>query len=71
MELALRKQWDTFLTAYREDLDDTAAARCNALAARIALERTAGLAESATAMYLSPESLPPACDPVIDWLRGQ
>ena len=71
MELALRKQWDAFLTAYREDLDDTAAARCNALAARIALERNAGLAESATATYLSPRSLPPACDPVIDWLRGQ
>jgi soluble lytic murein transglycosylase len=71
MELALRKQWDDYLIAYREDLDDTAAARCNALAARIALGRTAGLEESATAMYLNPSSLPPACDPVIDWLRGQ
>jgi soluble lytic murein transglycosylase len=71
MELALRKQWDAYLTAYREDLDDTAAARCNALAARIALGRTAGLEESATAMYLTPSSLPPACDPVIDWLREQ
>ena len=71
MELALRKQWDAFLAAYREDLDDTAAARCNALAARIALERTAGIADSATATYLSANSLPPACDPVIDWLRGQ
>jgi len=71
MELALRKQWDAFLDAYREDLDDTAAARCNAFAARIALGRSAGLAESATAMYLSTESLPPACDPVIEWLRGQ
>jgi len=37
MELALRKQWDDYLIAYREDLDDTAAARCNARAARIAL----------------------------------
>jgi len=71
MELALRKQWDAFLAAYREDLDDTAAARCNALVARIALGRTAGLAESATETYLDPGSLPPACDPVIDWLRGQ
>ncbi|HSW34413.1 MAG TPA: hypothetical protein VLH36_12450, partial [Steroidobacteraceae bacterium] len=71
MDLALRKQWDAYLAAYREDLDDTVAARCNALAARIALGRTTGLEEPATAMYLSPGSLPPACDPVIDWLRGQ
>ena len=71
MELALRKQWEAFLAAYREGLDDTAAGRCNALAARIALGRTAGLAEPATATYLDPNSLPPACDPVIEWLRGQ
>jgi len=71
MELALRKQWDDYLIAYREDLDDTVAARCNAHAARIALGRTAGLEESATAMYLNPGNLPTACDPIIDWLRGQ
>jgi len=71
MSLAERKAWEPYLAAYREDVDDTVAARCNALAARVALGRTEGLAETATATYLSPKSLPPACDPAFEWLRAQ
>jgi soluble lytic murein transglycosylase len=71
MSLARRKAWEPYLAAYREDVDDTVAARCNTLAARVALGRTEGLAETVAETYLSPRSLPPACDPAFDWLRSQ
>jgi soluble lytic murein transglycosylase len=71
MSLAQRKAWEPYLAAYRADVDDSAAARCNELAARVALGRTDGLAESATSTYLSAKSLPAACDPAFDWLRSQ
>jgi soluble lytic murein transglycosylase len=71
MTLALRKDWPAYLASYRADLDDTTAARCNALAARVALGRLDGLAEDAAGTWLSPKSLPPACDPAFDWLRSQ
>ena len=69
MSLAQRKAWESYLAAYRADVDDSAAGRCNELAARVALGRTDGLADAATAMYLSAKSLPDACDPAFDWLR--
>ncbi|MCM2312147.1 MAG: hypothetical protein NDI84_12160, partial [Steroidobacteraceae bacterium] len=31
MTLAMRKAWEPYLAAYREDVDDSVAARCNAL----------------------------------------
>jgi len=71
MSLSERKAWEPYLAAYREDVDDTAAATCNALAARVALGRTEGLAEAVTATYLSAKSVPPACDPAFDWLKAQ
>lgn len=71
MELALRRKWEAYLAAYRADLDDTVAARCNAFEARIALGRTQGLADEVAAQWLHPKSLPPACDPAFDWLRSQ
>jgi soluble lytic murein transglycosylase len=71
MSLAGDRAWEPFLAAYREDVDDTIAARCNALAARVALGRTDRLADVATATYLAPKSLPPACDSAFDWLRSQ
>src|SRR5512137_14452 len=71
MSLAGNQAWEPYLAAYREDVDDTVAARCNALAARVALGRMDGLADAATATYLTPKSLPPACDPAFDWLRSQ
>ena len=71
MSLAQRRDWTRYLTAYREDVDDSAAARCNMLAARVALGRNEGLAEAIADTYLSPRSLPAACDPAFDWLKAQ
>ena len=71
MSLARRKAWEPYLAAYREDVDDSVAARCNTLAARVALGRVEGLADAVAETYLSPRSLPPACDPAFDWLRTQ
>ena len=39
MSLSERKAWEPYLAAYREDVDDTMAATCNALVARIALAK--------------------------------
>jgi soluble lytic murein transglycosylase len=71
MSLALRKQWEPYLAAYRADVDDSAAGRCNMFAARIALHRTAGMMEEVAESWLTPRSLPPACDPAFDWLAAQ
>jgi soluble lytic murein transglycosylase len=71
MSLARREAWEPYLAAYLEEVDDSTAARCNTLAARVALGRTEGLAEAIAETYLSPRSLPPACDPAFDWLREQ
>ncbi len=71
MSLARREAWEPYLAAYRDDVDDSTAARCHALASRVVLGRTAGLAEAVTETYLSPRSLPPACDPAFDWLRAE
>ena len=71
MQLAGSKRWDTYLSIYRAELDDSLAARCNAYVARIALGRTDGMATQALADWESPKSLPSACDPVLGWLRAQ
>jgi len=69
MVLAQRKAWEPYLAAYREDVDDSIAARCSALAARAVLGRTEGLADAIAATNPSAKSLPAACDPAFDWLR--
>jgi len=71
MTLALRKDWLAYLATYRADLDESTAARCNALAGRVALGRLEGLQDDVIETWLSPKSLPPACDPAFDWLRSQ
>jgi soluble lytic murein transglycosylase len=71
MALAASKRWDDYLSVYRADIDDTVAARCNAYAARIALDRTDGLADLVIAEWDVPKSVPPACDPAFDWLRAR
>ncbi len=71
MELALRRQWTAYLAAYRPDVDDTVAARCNSFSARLGLGRTDGLADDVAAQWLSPKNLPDACDPAFDWLKAQ
>ena len=71
MALAVGKRWDDYLSVYRADIDDTVAARCSAYTARIALDRTDGLADLVIAEWDVPKSVPPACDPAFDWLRGR
>jgi soluble lytic murein transglycosylase len=69
-DLARRKRWDAYLDYYREEPGaDTL--RCHALAARAALDRSAGLERDIAELWLTPRSLPDACDPAIDWLRSR
>ena len=69
--LADRAQWEEYLEQYRPEIDDGATRRCQALVARIRLDRTAGLAEDVAETWLSPKSLPDDCDPAFAWLREQ
>ena len=69
--LAERRAWDAFLRAYSQADKAGQALRCQALQARIALERTEGLQEDATAEWLTPRSADDACDPVFDWMRSR
>jgi soluble lytic murein transglycosylase len=71
MSLAVGKRWGDYLSTYRAELDDSVAARCNAYAARIALDRTEGLAELVIAEWSVPKSLPSSCDAAVDWLRAR
>ncbi len=71
MALAVSKRWDDYLSLYRGDMDDSVAARCNAYTARIALGRTDGLGAPVIAEWDVPRSLPPTCDPAVDWLRSR
>jgi soluble lytic murein transglycosylase len=67
--LATRRAWDTFLENYQQDRDTQPALRCHALAARIASGQTDGLTDALTATWLTPKSLPDACDPALDWWK--
>lgn len=71
--LAERRQWTEFLkhveTSQGEGLTDSAL-ECHALHARIALDRTEGLAPLIAARWLTPRSIPD-CQVPFDWLRDQ
>jgi soluble lytic murein transglycosylase len=69
--LAGRGQWDAFLGAYAQADNPGQALRCQALQARIALDRMEGVAEDAVAEWLTPRSADEACDPVFDWMRSK
>jgi soluble lytic murein transglycosylase len=69
-DLARRGRWDTYLARYPGD-SDIPTLRCHALAARAALNRDAGLERAIVEQWLTPRSLPDACDPAIDWLRSR
>ncbi len=70
-DLARRERWETYLAHYRDDADGAATLRCHALAARVALGRNARLEPAIVEQWLTPRSLPDACDPAIDWLRSR
>jgi soluble lytic murein transglycosylase len=70
-KLAARKDWSTYLAQYSQDRDTQPALRCHALAARVALGRTDGLTDELTATWLTPKSLPEACDPAFAWWKAR
>jgi soluble lytic murein transglycosylase len=66
-----RAHWEKYLEQYRPEIDDGTTWRCQALVARIRLGRTTGLAGDISDTWLSPKSLPDACDPAFAWLKEQ
>ena len=67
--LAARKDWGTFLEHYSAERDTQATLRCHAFTARVALQRTDGLTDALRETWLTPKSLPDACDPAIAWWK--
>jgi soluble lytic murein transglycosylase len=66
--LQSRQRWAEFLRLYDESNKSTTL-RCEAATARIALHRTAGLAQDIESLWLSPTATPPQCEAAFDWLR--
>ena len=67
--LAVRRAWSTFLGQYDPDRDTAPVLRCHSLVARVALGRTDGLAADLESTWLTPTSLPEACNPALDWWK--
>jgi soluble lytic murein transglycosylase len=65
--LATRQQWDTYLQQYDPERDTQAALRCHWLTARTLRGPAAGLVDALTETWLTPKSLPDACDPAFAW----
>lgn len=69
--LAERKDWERYLAQYDVGRDKQATLRCHWLAARVARGKTEGLVDEITTTWLSPKSLPDACDPAIAWWQSR
>jgi soluble lytic murein transglycosylase len=69
-DLARRGRWQTYLARYPADTD-APTLRCHALAARAALGGDAELEQAIVEQWLTPRSLPDACDPAVHWLRSR
>lgn len=67
--LALRQQWQAFLTHYRDD-SASDSLRCNSFSARIASGQTDNLTLDIARQYLTPSGLPD-CEGAFDWMRTQ
>lgn len=67
--LAERRQWQMFLTHYRDERADSTL-RCHSFTARIELARTEGLDSEIARQWLTPKSLL-ACERAFEWLRAQ
>ena len=70
-DLARRRRWETYLAYYLDEPDGSVTLRCHALAARAALDRSADLERDIAEVWLTPSSVPDACDPAFDWLRSR
>jgi soluble lytic murein transglycosylase len=69
--LAARKDWERYLALYDVGRDQQATLRCHWLAARVARGNTEGLVDEITTTWLTPKSLPDACDPAIAWWQAR
>jgi soluble lytic murein transglycosylase len=67
--LATRRAWSTLLAQFDPQRDTQPTIRCQALAARIALGRTDGIVDDLKSLWLTPRTLPDACDAGLDWWR--
>jgi soluble lytic murein transglycosylase len=67
--LAERARWTDFRALWREQNDVTL--RCHHARARLATAALDGLADSVEALWLSPRSLPAACDDVLAWFARE
>jgi soluble lytic murein transglycosylase len=67
--LAARQQWQAFSESFEPSIAD-AELRCERARAGIALG-AADAKSSATQLWLTPQRLPPECEPVFAWLRAQ
>jgi len=56
--LGARKAWKLFLEQYDSQRDTQPATRCQALNAKIALDRTGGVADELKKLWLTPRALP-------------
>ena len=69
VSLGTRARWDLFLPRAATSTD--AQVLCLRLAGRLASGDTAGLAAEALTRWRQPQTSPPECAPVFDWLRQQ
>jgi soluble lytic murein transglycosylase len=69
--LAARERWEVFLQQYDSERDTQPALRCHWLTARTLRGPVEGLVEALTQTWLTPTSLPDACDPALEWWRAR
>jgi soluble lytic murein transglycosylase len=69
--LAERRAWATYLEHFDPGRDAQPALQCHALAGRVATGRTAGLVDDLTEAWLTPRTLPDACDVPLEWWRSR
>lgn len=70
-ETANTKRWQKYLDLFDPEIDRGTLWNCHQLAARAALGRADDLADDIMETWMSPKSLPEACDPAFNWLRSK
>jgi len=68
--LARRGAWPKFLANYRSEIASMRL-HCQYLSARVALDRTGGLAPDIVDRWLMPSQLPIECESAFQWLRAE
>jgi len=68
LDLAERMQWEAFWKYYRADSSD-AELRCQAVSGLIAAQRDTEAGTQIVSLWLTPNRLPPACNPPFQWAQ--